>query len=214
MGEDMQQKEILKKQNQEIAEKDNTPNPFLEWKFKRNEQTGKTELETIQLSDGSPMDKEKFLTAIQQATGSEDPIVAEKILRSVSHGLSADAYEARLNAISAMLPALKPQDEVEALLLGQFFALQESGLKCLRNGHSQESFYHIERLLCLAVKLLNVSNQTMQTLVKYRCKGQQVIQVLNIHNPDRTMIAQNVVSSTHGGRGPKEKKLSLNPMDH
>lgn len=75
----MQQKVTLKKRKQEIAEKDNPPSPFLEWKFKRNEQTGKTELETIQLSDGSPMDKEKFLTAIQQATGTSDPVVAEKI---------------------------------------------------------------------------------------------------------------------------------------
>lgn len=120
--------------------------------------------------------------------------------------MSSDVYHERLNEASAMLAALQPKDETEALLLGQFLALQESGMKCLRNAHSQSMFYHIERLFSLATKLLNTANQTMQTVLKYRSGGQQTVQVIHMHNEGQAIVAQNV--STQLRRGDSEKILT------
>lgn len=102
---------------------------------------------------------------------------------------------ARLNEVSALLPTLRPKDETEALLLGQFLALQDSGFKCLRLANlPEQGFYHIERLFLLANKLLNMANQTMQTILKYRTGGQQTVQVVHVHNEGQAIVAQNLSS--------------------
>ena len=110
----------------------------------------------------------------------------------------------RLNDASTLLPALRPKDETEALLLGQFLTLHDSGMKCLRLANLQEGFYHAERLFLLANKLLNTANQTIQTVLKYRSGGQQIVQVLHVHNEGQAIVAQNL-SSLPRGEGPKEK---------
>ena len=59
-------------------------------------------------------------------------------------------------------------------------------------------FYHIERYINLATKLFNVANQTMQTLLKYRAKGQQTVQVVHVHNEGQAIVAQNVSAAGEG----------------
>lgn len=102
----------------------------------------------------------------------------------------------------AILPTFRPQDETEALLAGQFIALQASAMECLRQGHFQDGFYHTERYINLATKLFNAATQTMQALTKYRAKGQQTVQVIHVHNEGQAIVAQNV-SATGGGMGKK-----------
>ncbi len=98
-----------------------------------------------------------------------------------------------------MLIALQPRDETEALLLGQFLTLQDSGMKCLRNANSQEIFYHIERMFLLATKLFNTANQTMQAVLKYRSGGQQTVQVTHMHNEGQAILTQNLSSQSREG---------------
>ena len=101
-----------------------------------------------------------------------------------------------MNEVSALLTALQPKDETEAMLLGQFLALQDSGMQCLRHANlPEQGFYHEERLFLLANKLLNTANQTMQTVLKYRSGGQQVVQVLHVHNEGQAIVAQNISHS-------------------
>lgn len=202
----MHKKRKIEKKPQEIVSQvNNSENcPFLEWKYKFNEKLGKNEFDTIKLSDGSPIDEEKLRSTIKQAVGTSDPKIGEKILTNIAFGLAADTHETRINTASAILPALKPRDETEALLLGQFFALQDSGLKCLRNANSQEMFYHIERLFSLATKLLNTANQTMQALLKYRSGGQQIVQVIHVHNEGQAIVAQNLSAFPAGEGSMKE----------
>ena len=85
------------------------------------------------------------------------------------------------------------------LLLGQFIALQESGMLCLRNANSQDMFYHIERFILLATKLFNTANQTMQAIMKYRSGGQQTVQVIHMHNEGQAIVAQNLTSQPKEG---------------
>jgi hypothetical protein len=179
--------------------------PFLHWKFKLNEKTGQNEFDTITLSDDSVLTEKKIKTAVKNATGSSNLAIGDKILNKVARGMTMEEHSSRLNEASALLPALRPQDETEALLLGQFLALQDSGMKCLRLANlPEQGFYHVERLFLLANKLLNTANQTMQTVLKYRSGGQQTVQVVHVHNEGQAIIAQNL-SPTPSNGGLMEK---------
>lgn len=182
---------------------------FIEWKFKINEKSGALELDSAELSDGSTPNEESFKKAIKKASGTSDLKIGERILKNVARGLSSDSFDSRFNEVSALLPSLNPKNATEALLLGQFLALQDSGMKCLRLANSQDMFYHIEKLFILATKLFNTANQTMQSLAKYRSGGQQTVQVLHVHNEGQAVVAQNL--SSISGKGGSRKKNSNEP---
>lgn len=189
-----------------IAQKE-PEKPFLKWKYQFNPETGRTEFQSLALSDDHKIDVKKIEDAIQQATGSSSLTIGEKILKHISYGMGDDSIEVRMNNTSAMLTALKPQDETEAMLLGQYLALNDSGIKCLRNANSQEMFYHIEKLFSLATKLFNTANQTMQALLKYRSRGQQTLQVIHVHNEGQAIVAQNLTSHQKQGGATRENTV-------
>lgn len=145
--------------------------------------------------------RKKLEKTLQCTTGSTNSETAIKILEKVAsgskHKTSVDQYN---NAASTLL-ALKPQDETEALLLGQFLNLQDTGNTFLHRAHLQDGFYHLERFSTLAVKMFNAANQTIQTLLKYRSRGQQVVQVVHVHNDGgQAIVAQNLSKNdTSGG---------------
>lgn len=174
--------------------------PSLQFQLASNDKSNKIQLD-LNLSDGTKLTKEsrdRFTEAFKKTTGTEDFHYSIPLLAQVSHGLCDSTEERRLTRMSSLLPTLRPQDETEALLSGQFLTLQNSAMDCLRQAHSQESFYHVERYINLATKLFNVANQTMQTLLKYRTRGQQTVQVVHVHNEGQAIVAQNV-SATRGG---------------
>jgi len=180
--------------------------PFLKWKYKFNEETGRNEFHSIELSDGTKPDMKTLFEELRRATGATNPEVGEKILSKMSRGLIEDEHSARLNELSTLLPSLKPQDEMEALLLGQFLALQDSGMNCLRNANSQSMFYHIEKLFNLSTKLFNTANQTIQALLKYRSGGQQIVQVVHLHNEGQAIVAQTLSPPKREGVSKKNKE--------
>lgn len=188
----------ISKQQQVEDEKDE--GPFIRWKYKSNEMTGENEFDSISLSDDSPLTEKKLKTAVKNATGASNLAIGDKILNKIARGMTMDEYDSRLNEVSTLLPALKPNNETEALLLGQFLALQDSGFKCLRLANlPDQGFYHVERLFVLANKLLNTANQTMQTILKYRSGGQQTMQIIHVHNEGQAIIAQNLSPSSKAG---------------
>jgi len=82
------------------------------------------------------------------------------------------------------------------MLLGQFLALQDSGMKCLRRAHhpSQE-FYHQERLFAIAQKLFNTANQTIQTLLRYRSEILPTTQIIPVHDDGKAIVDEEPSSS-------------------
>jgi hypothetical protein len=199
---DMGEKELASKERKQIEE---DPKPFLKWKYKFDEIRQKEEFVSIGLSDGSEIDLQSFEEALKRATGTSSTIVAEGILRRIASGMSGQRQESRLNAVATLLPSLRPRDETEALLLGQFLALQDSAMDCLRRANlPEQGFYHEEKLFILANKLLNTANQTMQTILKYRSGGQQTVQVVHVHNEGQAIVTQNL-SHTNVGEGVQKK---------
>lgn len=179
--------------------------PFFKWKYKLNQGTGKNEFDSLGLSDGSTLDSRSLQKALKRATGTSELEVGEGILRKIASGMTAARQDIRINEVSTLLPSLRPKDEAEAMLFGQFLTLQDSGMKCLRLANlPDQGFYHQERLLNLANKLFNTANQTMQTVMKYRSGGQQTVQVVHVYNKGQAIVAQNIPPPTTKG-GAHEK---------
>lgn len=208
IGNQKQKMNVIPKKALAGAQSSSSPEPFFEWKYEMNEKTGRYEFKALELSDGTQMSIENFFQTLKRTTGSSDSKVAEKILNKISYGMTAERQDQRINDVSALLPALRPQDETETLLLGQFLTLQDAGMKCLRNASlSEQGFYHIERFYLLAHKLLNTANQTMQALLKYRSGGQQVVQVVHVYNEGQAIVAQHLAAPSKG-EGPPKKNTS------
>lgn len=179
-----------------LTEDEEVAIPILEWNFKFNDQTKKEELDLVQLSDGSKFNTENLRKALKKAAGTEDINTGERILRKTAKGLSSETFNHRINEVSSMLPALEPKNPTEALLLGQFLALNDSGMECLRLANLPDQRFHcVEKYFMLAQKLLNTANQTMQTILKYRSGGQQTVQVVHVHNEGQAIVAQHLSPS-------------------
>lgn len=95
-----------------------TPQPFLRWQYDYNEKTGKHELKSLTLSDESQVTKDRLIDALKRTTGTTDIDVGETILKSIAYGMTAESHDLRINRASSLLPALHPNNEIEALLFG------------------------------------------------------------------------------------------------
>lgn len=167
--------------------------PFLKYIYEKDQETGKKALTSVVLSDGTSLDDPDFLEGVLQAlkrsTGSNNPEVAERIISEAAWGMSSNDSEERMRVVSMLLPSLKPRDESEGLLFGQFLALRDSGMESLRKANSAEAFFHTKELYQLSIKLMRCANETMQTLLKYRSDGKQQIQVIHVSGDGKAIIA-------------------------
>ncbi|MBM3197043.1 MAG: hypothetical protein FJZ61_03575 [Chlamydiae bacterium] len=90
--------------------------PFLEWNAKLNEKTGEHESVSIELSDGSTVDRDSIKAALKRTTGTADVVIGEKILNKVARGMTGKKRDLRMTDASTLLAALRPKDETEAML--------------------------------------------------------------------------------------------------
>ena len=175
---------------------------YLKFRYEDSEIAGKRVFKGLALSDGTIFENvtdeklAKFQEVVKKATGTGQLEDAIEIIWFIASGMHQNSNESRLERVAKMLPLLKPQNETEALILGQFLALQDSALDCLRQANYQDGFYHTERYFMLASKLFAQANATMQTLLKYRSGGQQTVQVVHVHNEKgRAIVTQNLSQS-------------------
>jgi len=178
---------------------------YLKFQYEDNKATGERIFKGLALSDGTIFENvtdeklKKFQEVVKKATGTGGLEDAIEILFFIALGMSQDSNESRIERVAKMMPLLKPQNETEALILGQFLTIQNSALNCLRRVNHQDGFYHTERYFILASKLFAQANATMQTLLKYRSGGQQTVQVVHVYNEKgQAIVAQNLSHSNRG----------------
>jgi hypothetical protein len=195
---------LRKQQDCKPSNHKDSKGPFIRYKYEYDE-VGKCRLVSVELSDGTKIDNEeglvKFERALKEATGTTNIHLADQILSHAAFGMTASKHETRLNTLVALLPAFQPQDEIEAILCGQFIALQQTGFRCLRNANDSDNFFQVQGLFSQATKLFRIANETMQTMMKYRSGGRQEIQIVHVHNEGQAIVTQNLTS----GGGSKEK---------
>lgn len=97
-----------------------------------------------------------------------------------------------LDYIFALMQNLKPKDPIEARLLAQFIVLNEYGMSKLRQMQAQDMTCHAEHFMKVATKMFNLSQQAIQTLIKYRSKGVQQVFVTHVNEGGKAVVAGEV----------------------
>ncbi len=156
--------------------------------------------------------------AIAEATGTNDPELSQRLVSQVFETLWMPAElsdEERLQRIRAAIAALrgiKPQDEVEGMLATQMVATHAIAMDCLaRSMIQQPSFKGRDNNLRHAAKLLSIFAKQLETLNRYRGKGQQKVTVeyVNVEPGGQAMVGQ--FEATAKRRKKKTKKSHPEP---
>ncbi len=126
--------------------------------------------------------------AIAEATGTNDPELAQRLFSQVSMTLWLPAElsdEERLQHMRSAFAALRgirPQDEVEGMLATQMVATHSAAMECLRRSMIQEqTIVGRDTNLRHAAKLLSIFAKQLETLNRNRGKGQQKVTVEHVN---------------------------------
>jgi hypothetical protein len=136
------------------------------------------------------------------ASNSIDPVNAraQELLRYLG-SVGAD-NESRYNAALSFIESMKPQDQVEALLLVQMYVTHDAAIRALSQLGSAEWVPTAQTFGNLATKLLSTSQTQMETLARLRRGGEQVVRHVHVDNRGgQAVIAEHV----HNGGQRNEK---------
>lgn len=106
-----------------------------------------------------------------------------------------------INAALAVLDGLKPENEVEAMLISQMIASSDAALRCMG---MLSTIAGAETYGNIAVKLMRTFTAQAEALAKLRRKGEQVVRVVHVH-PGGQAVVGDVHNHREGGGGPITK---------
>jgi hypothetical protein len=160
--------------------------------------------------------------ALQQVFGTVNPDFAGLMLRGLSDAMAINGDtidEQTLNGILGALHGINPGDEVEAMLAAQMVATHLAAMECLRRAPGQ-TFEGRDMNLRHATKLTRTYTMQVESLKRYRSKGEQRVVVQHQHvnvTADQAAVQVNGAAPDHGGRGaaPKSEERSHGqPLAH
>lgn len=142
---------------------------------------------------------------IMAATGSTNFTVGINLLTNIGQALTGSnakkTDKARtLNTIAHSMQVLEPQDEYEGQLVGQLIVLHDQAMDWLGKAKRTERVDFANIYLNGASKLLTRHHETLDTLLKYRRKGEQKVHVEHVHVHGG---GQAIVGNVATGRGMK-----------
>jgi hypothetical protein len=183
------------------AEIESTPLKF--WK----DEEGKTNITSD--SNLRPMD------AMKQITGTKDAEIAENVFYSGATAIASvvrktenapDNMDKCFNIIAQNLNDFQPQDAIEAQLIAQSTALYQHGMARLAKVGNSTQIDHSAAQVNMAVKLLRLRNETIETLHRYRRRGEQRVTVTHA-----VVAGQAIVNNHFPGVGVPPKKQGDTP---
>jgi hypothetical protein len=133
-------------------------------------------------------------------------VLATSVIRSLWYGSSSqEETDRRMQAALATLISLKPQDEIEGMLIGQMIATNAAAMECYRRAMlSDQTFEGRQQNLNFAGKLTRTYALHLEALDKHRGKGQQTVRVEHVTvNAGGQAIVGNV---TAGGGVTKDSE--------
>lgn len=114
------------------------------------------------------------------------------------------AIEAAYNEYLAMMAEFKPQDAFEGMLATQMSVTYIQALDCMGMAAiNKEHLKFFERFQNQGIKLMRLYNYQLETLAKYRNKGQQKMTVEHVHVHDG---GQAIVGNVTQGGGVINEK--------
>jgi len=164
---------------------------------------------TTKVKDGKASLKltldENSLAALLEACGTTDHVFAQALVDDLNRTLcftSGENEQNTVNAGLAVLAGVAPADEMEAMLAAQMIATHKAGMRMLGRAMRAETLDVGQWQSGFAVKLLRTYTAQMESLQRYRGKGQQKMTVEHIHVHAG---GQAIVGAVTGGGGAQQK---------
>lgn len=111
----------------------------------------------------------------------------------------ADNYTMPINAALAMIAAINPRDELEAMLAVQMVASNHMALMSMRRSNFAETVESRQMNGNLATKFSRTFTAQMEALSKHRRGGKQIVEHVHVNQGGQAVFADTVVTGG-GGR--------------
>lgn len=165
---------------------------------------------------GSEKDKQHLVSAgLCSTTGARNANFAVRLFQHCAdasglyHHADPEDRTDSCNSIAEALYAMKPQDEFEGMIITRLISLHFQSMKYLDlSSNSDASSQSREMHLNRSTKLIRLFNESLETLMRYRRKGEQkvVVQHVNVEQG-----GQAIVGDVHQGGGVIDKSLRGTP---
>lgn len=129
-----------------------------------------------------------FFNSIAILGGGLDPETTITFLTKTADALPSGFNQDTFNRSVALFQKMKPQDPVEARLLAQHFILHEQGMKFLHLCSTAEILPQSQYFGTLSMKMLKLSQESIQALTKYRNKGTQQINIVHMQDNAKAVM--------------------------
>ena len=156
--------------------------------------------------DDSPLSWAKMM----EATGTVDECLISGLLNQVSGTFLRNDQSAtveNMNSALAILYGAKPKDELEGMLVVQMIGTHNAALEMLRRAMwERQTPEGVNENVNIATKLLRSYTAQLETLSRYRNKGQQKVTVEHVNVGAGGQAIVGVVENQVGGGTTHEKK--------
>ncbi|OJU79975.1 MAG: hypothetical protein BGO10_01365 [Chlamydia sp. 32-24] len=179
----------------------------LEFSLVIDEETGEEKVSaTVLQREGEPAEQayDRILQNLMKFSGVE---LAQHQLNLTANALPGKKADAA-NEVVQFLCSMQPQDATEGMLYSQMLALHTLGLRYLDFAKEAKTYRFQDSSMNHAIKLLKLHHETLETLSRYRRKGEQkvVVQHVNVNQGGQAIVGH----VEHRGRG-KEQNVGSTP---
>lgn len=111
------------------------------------------------------------------------------------------------NALMATLLSLKPQDEIESMMITRLVVLHKNSMNIMAKAWQTDRVDFASSYTNSATKLMRCYNETLETLNRYRRKGEQKITVQHVNVSDGGQAIVSGNTTTIGGSTKKTEEV-------
>jgi hypothetical protein len=147
-------------------------------------------------------DPETALLARLATFGTVSPHFQSQTLGELWDASLQKGDEREINGMLAAMHGIAPRDEIEGMLAAQMVATHKAAMRCLARLKGAEMIPQHDSSGNLAIKLLRTYATLMETLQRYRGKGEQKVVVEHVHVHEG---GQAIVGNVHQGSGGSTK---------
>jgi hypothetical protein len=139
------------------------------------------------------------LETLRKIVGVQNDEIAEHILKGGVNALNTYGRDVSVGCCVAVqsLQDQKPKDAMESCLVMQATALYANGMDYIARANKADMLCHLEAYSNLAIKLLRLHNETIETLNRYRRGGEQKVTVTHI--AEKMAVVNHFTSGAGGG---------------
>ena len=147
---------------------------------------------------------------LADAMGTTSPYFSDAMLNNIATFIAScnnqGITSTDVSAALAVLDGMKPENEVEAMLLVQMYATNESAMRALGMIGKSDWIDNAAMFGNLANKLLRTYTAQIEALAKLRRKGEQTVKVVHVYPGGQAVVADTFnASAGNMGGGVNEK---------